>query len=59
MCQEVKRWFNVVIVNTLGEQVTVPQSAHSKWHAVELVYTKHQALQPDRKKYKALTKGLS
>lgn len=59
MCTESKRWFNVLIVNAAGERIKVRQSAHSKWHAVELVYTKHRALQPDRKKYKVLTKGLS
>lgn len=57
--QEVKRWFNVHVLTKSGDTVVVPQLAYTKWHAIELVYTRLQSAQPDRKQYSVKSKSLS
>lgn len=44
--------FNVHIVKD-GDTITIPQKACTKWHAIELAFTKYHSAQPDRSKYSA------
>ena len=58
--QEAKRVFVVHVLNKSGSLVKVSQLACTKWHAIELVYTKLMSAQPDRTKYTCPPKrGLS
>ena len=51
--REATRWFTVQVLSTSGKLIKVRQCATSKWHAVELVYTRLRSQQPDRSKYKS------
>jgi hypothetical protein len=56
---EAKRWFKVNVLSKSGELVVVPQLACTKYHAIELVFTRLREAQPDRSKYSTTKKGLS
>lgn len=52
---EKEKKFNVFVsIPDDGGTIKISQQAVSKWHAIELVFTKHHSAQPDRSKYTAL-----
>lgn len=58
MVTEVKHWYNVQVTSKTGKQTVVSQLAYSKWHAIDLVYTRLRDIQPNRSLYK-ITKQAS
>jgi len=57
--REAKRWFTVLVKCASGETLKVSQCAYTKYHAIDLVYTRLCEGQPDRSKYSIKPEGLS
>ncbi len=46
-------YYRITFTTPDGLNKSVIRAASSVWHAVEIIYSKHHYLQPDRSQYKA------